>query len=378
MEALSTPAMSENAMGRRAGERSGVTDAADMVFQERMLVGVSRTFALTIPQLPAPLRRAVGNAYLLCRVADTIEDDAGLTAEQKTHHLQTFIDILDTGGGVEAFARELHLQLDPSTPATERELIRECARVLRITSNLDQRQRAAIARCVTIMGRGMDRFERERSSLGLESLADHERYCYVVAGVVGEMLTDLFCSHSDRIDARREALMSWAVRFGQGLQMTNILKDVWDDLERDTCWLPRDVFSRHGFDLSQLQSRHPDSAFDWGMNEMVGIAHSCLRDALAYTLLIPRREAGIRRFLLWAIGLAVLTLRKIHRNPSFTSGAQVKVSRRTVKAVVFTASALSPSNLALTEIFSLAAGGLPAETPTSRRPKKRNHKEMMP
>ncbi len=367
MEAFSTPATSDNAMERRAGGRSNVTDAADMIFQERMLSGVSRTFALTIPQLPAELRRAVGNAYLLCRIADTIEDDAGLTAEQKTNHLQTFIDILDTDGGAEAFAGELHLRLDPSTPAAERELIRGCPSVLRITRGLDHRQQAAIARCVTIMGRGMDRFESRRSPHGLATLDDHERYCYVVAGVVGEMLTELFCSHSDRIDARREALMSRAVRFGQGLQMTNILKDVWDDLQRDTCWLPREVFSRHGFDLDQLQSRHPDPAFDRGMNEMVGIAHSCLRDALSYTLLIPRREAGIRRFLLWAIGLAALTLRKIHHHPGFTSGAQVKVSRRTVRAVVVSTSTLSPSNSALTAIFSIATGSLPAEAPVSRQ-----------
>lgn len=370
MEAFGTPAMSENVAERRAGGRSSDTDAADMAFQECMLTGVSRTFALTIPQLPMDLRRAVGNAYLLCRVADTIEDDASLTAEQKTHHLQTFIDILDTGSGAEAFARELHLRLDPSTPAAERELIRRCTSVLRITRGLDQRQQAAIARCVTIMGHGMDRFERDRSPHGLETLGDHERYCYVVAGVVGEMLTELFCAHSDRIDARREALMSRAVRFGQGLQMTNILKDIWDDLLRGTCWLPRDVFSHHGCNLDLLGSRHSDPAFDRGMSEMVGIAHSCLRDAFAYTLLIPRRETGIRRFLLWAIGFAVLTLRKIDRNPSFTSGGQVKVSRRTVKAVITSTSALSPSNLALTAIFSIATGSLPAEAPASRKPKK--------
>jgi len=377
MEAFSTPTISESTVERRTGEGSSVTRATDTAFQDRVLLGVSRTFALTIPQLPTELRRAVGNAYLLCRIADTIEDDAGLTAEQKTHHLGTFNDILDTGDGAEAFARELHLRLDPSTPAAERGLIRECTRVLRITGGLDPRQQAAISRCVTIMSRGMDRFERDRSPHGLETLADHERYCYVVAGVVGEMLTELFCAHSVRIDARRQALMSRAVRFGQGLQMTNILKDIWEDLERDTCWLPRDVFLRHGFDLGRMQSRRADPAFDRGMNEMVGIAHSCLRDALAYTLLIPRREAGVRRFLLWAIGLAVLTLRKIDRYPGFTSGDQVKVSRRTVRAVVSSTSALSASNLALTAIFSLAAGGLPVEAPAPRQQKRRNHMEMM-
>jgi farnesyl-diphosphate farnesyltransferase len=49
------------------------------------------------------------------------------------------------------------------------------------------------------------------------------------------------------------------------------------------------------------------------MRELVGVAHAHLRNALDYTLLIPGKETGIRRFCLWAIGLAVLTLRKSRR-----------------------------------------------------------------
>src|SRR5580700_1817276 len=41
---------------------------------DRLLLRTSRTFALAIPQLPDPLRREVGVAYLLFRVADTFED----------------------------------------------------------------------------------------------------------------------------------------------------------------------------------------------------------------------------------------------------------------------------------------------------------------
>jgi farnesyl-diphosphate farnesyltransferase len=72
----------------------------------------------------------------------------------------------------------------------------------------------------------------------------------------------------------------------------------------------------------------------------------------------------------------VLTLQKIHRHPGFTSGAQVKVSRRTVKAVVTSTSVLSASNLALIAIFSLAVGGLPAEPSKSSKSKKPDHLEM--
>jgi farnesyl-diphosphate farnesyltransferase len=75
--------------------------------------------------------------------------------------------------------------------------------------------------------------------------------------------------------------------------------------------------------------------------------------------MIPKREVGIRRFCLWAIGLAVLTLRKIHRNPTFRSGNDVKVSRRTVKATVLTTNLTLMSNRALRVIFARAADGLP-------------------
>src|SRR5690606_37444391 len=56
---------------------------ADRRYQESALIGVSRSFAFTIPELPQALRPAVINAYLLCRIADTIEDHATLDRAAK-------------------------------------------------------------------------------------------------------------------------------------------------------------------------------------------------------------------------------------------------------------------------------------------------------
>ena len=69
--------------------------ASDLAYQAEMLQCVSRTFALTIPQLPGALRDVVGNAYLLCRIADTIEDEPTLPAWQK----QAFRGTLRRGRG---------------------------------------------------------------------------------------------------------------------------------------------------------------------------------------------------------------------------------------------------------------------------------------
>jgi farnesyl-diphosphate farnesyltransferase len=90
--------------------------------------------------------------------------------------------------------------------------------------------------------------------------------------------------------------------FGQSLQMTNILKDVWDDLERGACWLPRSVFDEVGFDLSALRRGQSSPELEGGLSELIGIAHGHLANALDYTLRIPAAEDGIRKFCLWTLG----------------------------------------------------------------------------
>ena len=181
----------------------------------------------------------------------------------------------------------------------------------------------------------------------------------MVAGVVGEMLTELFCDYSKDIGERRDELLPLAVSFGQGLQMTNILKDVWEDLRRGACWLPRDIFLRAGFDLRALPAGRDDPAFGRGLVELVGIARGHLVDALRFIQLIPAREAGIRRHCVWALGMAVLTLRRIHATPDFRSGQEVKISRSSVRAVTTLGSLAARWNSALGMLFEALARGLP-------------------
>ena len=335
---------------------------ADETYQAHILQHVSRTFALTIPQLPPALCRLVTNAYLLCRIADTIEDEQALDARQKRHFAAQFIDVVAGRSPAEAFAATLHPLLSSSTLEAEHDLIRNSAMVIRVTHSFAPAQRAVLERCVTIMGEGMAWFQNNQSLGGLPDLSHLNAYCYYVAGVVGEMLTELFCDYSEAIARNRSQLLALAVSFGQALQMTNILKDIWEDRSRGACWLPQDVFTDCGFDLKSLSQDHHDGAFARGLYQLIGIAHSHLRNALAYTLLLPRSEPGLRRFCLWSIGMALLTLRKIHGNLGFTSGKQVKITRRAVTGTVLMTNALVRHDRALHWLFDLVARGLPAAT----------------
>ncbi|MGB6354626.1 MAG: phytoene/squalene synthase family protein [Steroidobacteraceae bacterium] len=346
--------------------------SSDEVYQDQILPHVSRTFALTIPQLPMGLRTAVTSAYLLCRIADTIEDEPALSPPETLAFLQRFSAVLGGHGDAQVLAREIEQRLSDRTLATERELVSNMERVLRVLARLNPTQRAAIQRCVELMCFGMPRFQFSASLKGLAHSTDLDDYCYYVAGVVGEMLTELFCDYSPQIARHRPALSAIAASFAQGLQMTNILKDVWEDRSRGACWLPQDVFTRHGVELAEVSSEPHDPRFAAGYLELVGVAHAHLRNALDYTLLIPGKEMGIRRFCLWAIGLAVLTLRKIERNPSFTAGAQVKVSRSAVAMTRVLTNVGGRSDWVLRRLFAQAARGLPlARLSDLQRPRPR-------
>jgi farnesyl-diphosphate farnesyltransferase len=339
---------------------------SDASYQEQILPHVSRTFALTIPQLPEPLRTAAINAYLVCRIADTIEDEPALSAAETRVFLQRFTAVVFGTEAAAPLARELAARLSDRTLPAERELVSNMERVIRVTAGLGA-QRAAIQRCVGLMCHGMHHFQQTASLAGLDRSTDLDSYCYYVAGVVGEMLTDLFCCYSPAVAAQRAALHELSASFAQGLQLTNILKDFWEDRSRGACWLPREVFGRHGVELAQLSPQRTDVGFHAGLRELIAVAHGHLRNALSYALLIPPTETGIRRFCLWAIGFAVLTLRKIAANPQFTCGAQVKVSRSTVLTTQLCTSFAQLNDRMLRRLFERAARGLPLTSPLEVR-----------
>jgi farnesyl-diphosphate farnesyltransferase len=344
-------------------------------YQDAILPQVSRTFALTIPQLPPGLRRAVANAYLLCRVADTIEDEPALSAEQKHRYENEFLDAVTGTIDAQRFAHEVAALLSNETLDAERDLLRHLPLVLQVTQSLKPTQRAAIVNCLKVMSHGMHQFQRTAGLQGLATLHDLDRYCYCVAGVVGEMLTEMFVDFEPALAIHRNTMLRLSVSFGQGLQMTNILKDQWEDRGRGVSWLPRDIFAEYGVELADLQAGRPNAHYTDALNELIGVAHAHLRHALDYTLLIPDKHVGIRRFCLWAIGLAVLTLRNVQEKHDFSAGAQVKVSRNAVARTILLTRISTKYNTGLRWLFAMSARKLPLTPLTSEwnEPAAANH-----
>ena len=155
--------------------------------------------------------------------------------------------------------------------------------------------------------------------------------------------------------------MPLAVSCGQGLQLTNILKDIWEDWRGGACWMPREVFLAEGVALERLPDERAKPGFAIALAQLVGIARGHLEDALEYIKLLPAGETGIRRYCLWAVGMAVLSLRRIHANPRFSGETEVRISRSQVRGIIASTSAFAPCNPALSLLFTWLNRGLPAK-----------------
>ena len=146
-------------------KRFRLTDTSnytDSQYQDYILQGVSRTFALTIPQLSKELVQVVGNAYLWCRMADTIEDDPQLALALKGHFSDQLSGLLSSQESTDAWVTELQPHLHCDTAPAELDLIANSQRILRLFRAFSPAQQSIIQQCVATMVQGMMHRSEER------------------------------------------------------------------------------------------------------------------------------------------------------------------------------------------------------------------------
>lgn len=302
----------------------------DLALCYRLLPSVSRTFALNIRILPGELRPAVTVAYLLFRIADTIEDAPGLDPDERTELFDAFLDRLDGHTPFRLPERPRVLVTDTMSPHETR-LLDAGESVFRSFESLAPAVREILGSHVAETARGMDRINREKTTgplVRLQTWSDLEEYCYYVAGTIGIMLTRLFAEHSRHIDpASRKRLTTLATSFGRGLQLTNIVKGIGPDRRQGRVYLPAEALAGHGVSPEKLLAPESRRGVQSVVNEVVPRALQDLEDALRYTLLLPRREPRLRLFCLWPLFTAVHTLGVVAGRGSPDPVTQPKIAR---------------------------------------------------
>jgi farnesyl-diphosphate farnesyltransferase len=278
---------------------------------EHLLVRTSRTFALTIPRLEEPTRGAVTLAYLLLRLADTVEDSASWPVPARQTALLSLADALEREPhGLASLAsrwREERVTADEGCL----ELLTSTSVLVEALDALPAAARGVVLLHVTRSVRGMREMLTHATQHGhaLTSLEQLRAYCYVVAGIVGELLTDLFRLDAPALNRVSARLDAHAVAFGEGLQLVNILKDADADAREGRRFLPPDV---------------PRA-------ELFALARADLSQAQAYVAALEDGGAppGVLAFTELPVVLALATLDRVE-----TAGAGAKLSRDEVVRLV--------------------------------------------
>ena len=325
------------AAGERMDPRATRADprlASAERFAKEILPSVSRTFALSIRVLPGALGRAVLAAYLLCRIADTLEDEPTLPAESKAVLLDDLARCFDDATAADAFPERVS---GLTGDAAHVRLAQHTDLVFVLYRSLPLGTQAHVVRWVREMIGGMRKFVLlYPHGIRIQSLEEYKEYCYYVAGTVGYLLTDLWHEHAPSIGDRQYTVLREKCRaFAEALQTVNILKDVATDAEQEnSIYIPEDLLRRHGSSHATILSPDRLRGTREALATLVQLAWHDLEGARSYLLLIPRRAVPIRLFCVLPLLFAYATLRDLTRTPQALARREVvKISRREVKSL---------------------------------------------
>jgi farnesyl-diphosphate farnesyltransferase len=309
--------------------------------------GVSRTFAITIDVLEEPMASYICVGYLLCRVADTVEDAGHVPPKEQASLLRTYERALDPDDPTTI--REFRDAVEPWLPANadgvdaeevdagDWEVVARSPRVVATFESLGEDARSAIYPPVSELVAGMAEFvERYADDGGLRigTIDELEEYCWYAAGTVGELITNLLAQDVD--DRRAEVLRANARGFALLLQLVNVAKDVSDDFrEENNVYLPASWLREHGVNPSNVTEPENETAVAGVIQRVTRHARGYMDDAQRYLEALPESRGNTLDA--WAIPflLAVGTSRELLERPEdVVKEGGVKVSRAEVMGLI--------------------------------------------
>jgi farnesyl-diphosphate farnesyltransferase len=319
------------------GQPETETDA-DLEWCYEAVHGVSRTFSITIDRLEEPMARHICLGYLLCRVADTIEDAGHVPPAEQTDLLNAYDRLLDPTDplAVESFMNDVEPWI-PDEPNADWRVVAETPRVLQTFESLDDEPREIMREPVRELVGGMAMFTdryAEEGGLRLQTLEELEEYCWYAAGTVGTLITGLVARSAS--PERAEEMRQNARSFALLLQLVNIAKDVENDYhEENNVYLPAEWLAEENVDIEAVTADTNQRGVTNVIQRVTTRAESYLDDAQRYLEVVPERHGN--RLSAWAIPylLAVGTMRELRERPEdVVREGDVKISRAEVYALL--------------------------------------------
>ena len=301
-----------------------------------LLKATSRSFYLTVRILPRAVRPQVSIAYLLARTTDTIADSQGDPVQARLGGLADLrCRILGTPA-----PKAGALPSEGATPA-EKRLLDRVDEMLRIFNGMAEEDKRLIREVLTTIISGQE-LDLKRFGLpnppqlrALETEAELDDYTFRVAGCVGEFWTRLCRAHlfpGAAVD--EEMLLRDGIRFGKGLQLVNILRDIPEDLKDGRCYIPRQSLAAAGLTPEDLRSPVNETRFRALYHGWLDRAGEHLEAGWNYTNALPRGQWRLRLACAWPVLFGARTLRKLRVENVLDASRRVKISRGEVRAIM--------------------------------------------
>ncbi|MFC4987208.1 phytoene/squalene synthase family protein [Saliphagus infecundisoli] len=320
--------------------QSRSTEDADMEWCYEAVHGVSRTFSITVDRLEEPMARQICLGYLLCRVADTIEDAGHIPPGEQSRLLEQYDRVLDPEDptDAEAFVAEVGPWLpEPEERTEDWEVVARTPRVVATYEALEEEPREIMREPVRELVDGMAMFTRryaEEGGLRLQTLEELEEYCWYAAGTVGTLITGLVSRGAS--PERAATLRDNARSFALLLQLVNVAKDVEDDYhEENNVYLPAEWLEEEDVESEAVTDDANHGGVTTVIRRVAGRAEGYLDGAHRYLEAVPERHGNTLSA--WAIPylLAVGTLRELRERPEdVLREGDVKISRAEVYALL--------------------------------------------
>lgn len=324
-----------------------------------LLRDVSRSFYLSLRILPPDLRPAISLAYLFARASDTIADTRVVPLGRRRELLLTFRRQFERGVSAADLA-VIGTDLVPHQgTAGEKRLLDRLGDCFAMLATLPGADRERVTELLAVIMRGQEldlvKFpgETEASLSSFETEQELEDYAYAVAGCVGEFWTKMAMAHLRPLSGWDLTGMSdLGIRFGKGLQFTNILRDIPKDLRIGRCYIPRQRLAEVGLDPRDLLSPSAAEGFRPLHRRYLEMTLGHLDCGWRYTMAIPRSLPGLRLACAWPILIGLKTIAHLGRSKDILDPAQrVKVSRRGVYGIMLFSTIASPVDGAFQRVY---------------------------
>ena len=305
-----------------------------------LLKGTSRSFYLTLRILPAAVRPQIGLAYLLARATDTVADTQIISVEER---LGTLRQLRDRISGESTKPLDLPRKADtlvrPNDP--EQRLLQNFEHILHAFATFSPSDQQRIRELLEIITSGQEldlvRFGNatQKAIVALSTPDELDDYTYRVAGCVGEFWTRMCRAHLfPNANLDDKFLLENGVRFGKGLQLVNILRDIPGDLRNGRCYLPSADLAEASLVANDLLNSENESRFRPIYNRWLAQAESHLRAGWEYTNALPRSAARVRLACAWPILIGLRTINRLKVEPILDPDRRIKVTRPEVRQIM--------------------------------------------